>query len=172
MANTNETAIGLAETLDASVMHLLHRASQIAEEHVKAELARLKVTPRQYALMAAIDESPGATQVELVALTGIDKSTMAEMTRRLVVPKLIEKSLQDGDSRASSLKLTSSGKRLLKQCRSAAAAGEAEFLGRLPPSRRTSLMNVLRAVIGGQKSKGRAPGADAKAAAEPVKPSG
>lgn len=152
MANTSESG---GDPLESSVTHLLHRASQIADEHVRVELERLKVTPRQYALMIAIDANPGATQTELVARTGIDKSTMAEMTRRLMVPKLIEKSLQGDDGRASSHRLTSSGRRLLKQCHSAAQAGEAVFLQRLPPARRKPLLNVLRAVVSGPKAKGR-----------------
>lgn len=152
MSDTNDSG---NDALGESVTHLLHRAGQIADECLRAELERLKVTPRQFALLTAIDARPGSTQIELVADTGIDKSTIAEMTRRLVVPGLIEKSLRDGDVRATSLRLTSAGRRLLKQCRSAAEVAETRFLSRLPPSRQKSLVNGLKAAVTGPKNRAR-----------------
>ncbi|VAW10648.1 hypothetical protein MNBD_ALPHA09-1941 [hydrothermal vent metagenome] len=139
-------------SLDGSVTHLLHRAGQIVDEVVTSELEKLKVTPRQFTLLVAIEANSGATQVELVEITGTDRSTMAEMTRRLVVRGLIEKRLRDGDNRATALKLSSAGKRLLKQCRSAVCTAEEKFLERISPTRRKSLMTILTAVIAGPKT--------------------
>lgn len=155
--------IGMAEKakqdprdLDGSVTHLLHRASQLADDAVKSELEKLKVTPRQFALLTAIEAHSGSTQVELVAISGIDRSTMTDMTRRLVVRGLIEKGIGDGDRRTASLTLSSSGKRLLKQCRSAVQTAEAEFLARLSPTRRKSLLTTLGQVVAGPKGAARA----------------
>lgn len=133
-------------SLDSSVTHLLHRAGQIADEAVKKELDKLKVTPRQFTLLTGIEANPGLTQIELVKITSIDRSTMAEMTRRLVVRGLIEKSVLPEDKRAAALKLSSAGKRLLKQCRSAVLIGENLVLARVSATRRKSLMTVLTAL--------------------------
>jgi len=132
--------------LTTSVTHLLHRAGQIADEAAKKELDKLKVTPRQFTLLASIDANPGLTQIELVKITSIDRSTMAEMTRRLVVRGLIEKSVPPEDKRATALKLSPAGKRLLKQCRSAVLIGENLVLARVSATRRKSLMTVLTAL--------------------------
>jgi len=142
-------------SLDESVTHLLHRAGQIVDEAAMSELDKLKVTPRQFTLLVAIEANSGATQVELIKFTGIDRSTMAEMTRRLVVRGLIDKRLRHDDNRASALKLSSAGKRLLKQCRSAVNVAEKKFLERISPSRRKSLMSILTAVIAGPKAPAR-----------------
>lgn len=152
MAETPPTDSG---SLEGSVTHLLHRAGQLADEAVKSELDKLKVTPRQFALLIAIEANSGATQVELVAATGIDRSTMAEMTRRLVIRGLINKNVQKGDSRATSLNLSATGKRLLKQCRSAVQSAEDMFLERVSPTRRKSLMTVLTALINGPNTAAR-----------------
>ena len=142
-------------SLDGSVTHLLHRAGQIVDEAVASELEKLKVTPRQFTLLVAIEANSGATQVELVGITGIDRSTMAEMTRRLVVRGLIDKRLRDGDNRATALKLSSAGNRLLKQCHSAVCAAEEKFLERISPTRRKSLMTILTAIVAGPKAPAR-----------------
>jgi len=142
-------------SLDESVTHLLHRAGQIVDEAATTELEKLKVTPRQFTLLVAIEANSGATQVELINFTGIDRSTMAEMTRRLVVRGLIDKRPHRADNRASALKLSSTGKRLLKQCRSAVIVAERKFLERISPSRRKSLMTILTAVIAGPKAPGK-----------------
>ncbi len=132
--------------LQTSVTHLLHRAGQIADEAVKKELDKLKVTPRQFTLLTGIDANPGSRQVELVKITSIDRSTMAEMTRRLVVRGLIDKSVPPEDNRATALRLSSAGKRLLKQCRSAVLIGENLVLARISATRRKSLMTALTAL--------------------------
>lgn len=147
--------------LDGSVTHLLHRAGQIVDEAVMSELDKLKVTPRQFTLLVAIEANSGSTQTELTKITGIDRSTMAEMTRRLVVRGLIDKQLRNDDNRASALELSTAGKRLLKQCRSAVGTAEKKFLDRISPSRRKSLMTILTAVIAGPKAP-RRPGSKAK----------
>ncbi|MEZ5853842.1 MAG: helix-turn-helix domain-containing protein [Hyphomicrobiaceae bacterium] len=63
--------------------HLLHRAGQKAAE-VFAVKAGGKLTPRQYAVMAAIAGTSRASQTDLVMITGVDRSTLADIVKRLV----------------------------------------------------------------------------------------
>jgi hypothetical protein len=63
--------------------HLLRRCQQNAVEIFAQEVGEDGLTPRQFALLLTVHQRPGLMQTELVRLTGIDRSTLAEMTRRL-----------------------------------------------------------------------------------------
>ena len=67
-----------------SLIHLLHRASQVAEERLMRELGDVDATARQLAVLAAIEAHKGASQTDIVEATGVDRSTVADMVRRLL----------------------------------------------------------------------------------------
>ena len=69
--------------LDRSPIHLLHRASQCAADIFQAEIGRDELTPRQLAVLMAVSQNEGASQTDLVQATGVDRSTMADLVRRL-----------------------------------------------------------------------------------------
>ena len=64
--------------------HLLRRAYQVAEDLYMQEVGDAGPTPRQFAVMLTIYQNEGLNQQDLVRLTGIDRSTMAEMVGRLI----------------------------------------------------------------------------------------
>lgn len=66
--------------LERSVSHLLRRASQAAEALFAGRDA---ITPRQIVLLGCVAENEGLSQAQIVLRTGIDRSTAAEMVRRL-----------------------------------------------------------------------------------------
>jgi hypothetical protein len=68
-----------------SVIHLLHRAAQCADCIFSEEIAGTDLTPRQYTVLAVIADKEGLSQTELVMRTGIDRSTVADMIKRLVI---------------------------------------------------------------------------------------
>src|ERR1700741_522703 len=64
--------------LATSPSHLLHRAEQLATDRF-SELGGDSITLRQFTVLAAIAEQPGLSQSDLVRVTGIDRSTLADM---------------------------------------------------------------------------------------------
>ena len=72
---------GTSRRLDRSSLHLLHRAGQRAGEVFAREMGS-DLTPRQYAVLASVAKSEGLSQTDLVAATGIDRSTLADVVRR------------------------------------------------------------------------------------------
>ena len=67
--------------IDRSALHLLHRASQCASALFGG--SRLgDLTPRQYALLLTVDANKGLSQTQLVELTMVDRSTIADVVRR------------------------------------------------------------------------------------------
>lgn len=102
-----------ADGVDRSVIHLLHRASQRASEIFALETRDFDLTARQYAVMTAISQFEGLSQTDLVRITGIDRSTLADVVQRLLKRGVIqrERTLQDG--RTYAVSLTVKGRELL-----------------------------------------------------------
>ncbi len=102
-----------SNALDRSPVHLLHRASQSVTDLFSREI-KSDLTPRQLAVLTAVARNEGCNQTDIVEQTGIDRSTMAEMVRRLVDKGLIERRRSKKDTRAYVIKLSQNGQRILK----------------------------------------------------------
>ena len=76
-------------TTHQGLLALLHRANQIATERFSDALGDSDMTARQVQVLAAIEANEGASQTAIVNLTGIDRSTLADIMRRLSKHKLI-----------------------------------------------------------------------------------
>ena len=67
-----------------SALHLLHRAGQRADELFSATMGESDLTPRQFAVLKTVAKSEDLSQTALVQQTGIDRSTLADIVRRLI----------------------------------------------------------------------------------------
>jgi DNA-binding MarR family transcriptional regulator len=59
--------------LESSALHMLHRASQAADEMFAVETTGADLTPRQFAVLAALETLESASQTQIVDATGIDR---------------------------------------------------------------------------------------------------
>ena len=100
--------------LARSPVHLLHRASQAVEEIFQAESGDSDLTPRQLAVLATVAGNEGSSQTDIVNLTGIDRSTLADIVRRLVKKGLLQRRRTKQDARAYAVKLTEEGQKVLR----------------------------------------------------------
>ncbi len=73
--------------LDLVPGHLLRRCQQRAVDLFAAAMGKDGPTPRQFALLLCLAQNPGISQTALVARSGIDRSTLAEMLRRTDRPR-------------------------------------------------------------------------------------
>jgi DNA-binding MarR family transcriptional regulator len=110
MAKSKSGAKGGIAALEQSPSHLLHRALQRALDIYAEEFGDGGVTQRQFAVLAAADERAGATQADLVRITGIDRSTLADMARRMIGKGLLERERSNLDARANAVRLTEAGR--------------------------------------------------------------
>ncbi len=125
-----------------SVSHLLHRAEQLASDRF-AQLVSEGVTLRQFAVLAAIAESPGLSQADLVRATGIDRSTLGEMMPRMQRRGWIDRTISKADKRSQSVALTPAGATVLKAAVQPARAADAAILDLLPRTKARALVNTL-----------------------------
>ena len=128
----------------SSLLHRLHRASQTASERLARELGGTDLTPRQIIVLAAVASDEGASQTDIVEVTGIDRSTMADIVRRLINRGLLSRRRTKEDARAYSVKLTAQGAQMLSSAEKVMARVDAEMLAAFPTTKRVELLNQLR----------------------------
>ncbi len=103
-----------------SALHLLHRAGQRADELFATNVGDSGLTPRQFAVLVAIVERDNPSQTEIVEVTGIDRSTLADIVRRLVDRGMVRRRRTREDARMYALNLTDEGKAAVRNARPAA----------------------------------------------------
>lgn len=128
--------------LAGSASHLLHRAEQLASECF-ATLAKDALTLRQFSVLAAIATDPGLSQSALVRITGIDRSTLADMMSRMEKRGLVTRTASALDARALSIQLSQSGATMLRGMDKHARAADAAILDLLSKPKRRALVNIL-----------------------------
>lgn len=131
----------------AGLLALLHRANQIATEKFAAALGDSELTPRQVQVLSAIEAHEGASQTRIVELTGVDRSTLADIMRRLQKHKLIERRRSKADARAYVLKLSDTGRKALARGRPAIGDVEKHMLSVLPAAGRGELLAMLAKIV-------------------------
>ncbi len=132
--------------VDRSSLHLLHRAGQRAGEVFAREMGS-DLTPRQYAVLASVAKSEGLSQTDLVAETGIDRSTLADVVRRMLKKGLIQRRRTKQDARAYAVRLTEEGRRILAQSEPLVREIDQRILEALPPAQRLQFLDDLSAII-------------------------
>jgi DNA-binding MarR family transcriptional regulator len=136
-----------ADELARSPLHLLHRASQCAEQ-VFVEMVGAVVSPRQLAVLTAVAQREGASQTDLGRSTRIDRSTLAEMVKTLVRRGLLERRRTKEDARAYAVRLTDEGRRIVRSVQPLALAVDEHLLAALPRKQRRSFIEALARVVG------------------------
>jgi DNA-binding MarR family transcriptional regulator len=130
-----------------TAVHLLHRAGQCADEMFASSLSTGTMTPRQYAVLKAVESSVEPSQTTLVEITGIDRSTVADIVRRLVERGLVQRRRTRRDARMYALKLTAKGGTALRQAEPAAVSTDERLLSSLQPDERDAFIDALGRIV-------------------------
>jgi len=144
MAKEKDTATG---KLDRSPIHLLHRAGQCAGDIFQAELGERDLTPRQFAVLVTVAHNEGLSQTNLVDMTGIDRSTLADIVRRMLKKGLLQRRRTKEDARAYAVKLTEEGWRVLKAAEPMAKRVDDRILAVLSGAQRDRFVQDLNTIV-------------------------
>jgi DNA-binding MarR family transcriptional regulator len=106
------------------------------------------LTPRQLVVLMSVAQNEGASQTGIVAATGIDRSTLADVVRRLVKRKLLQRRRTREDARAYAVTLTDEGRSVLRAAEPLAKRVEQRVLGALPTGQREQFIASLLAIVG------------------------
>ncbi len=130
--------------LNQSPLHLLHRVSQRASDRFAELVPVPDLTPRQFAVLAAVAHNEGLSQTALVAATGIDRSTLADIVRRMLRKGLLTRQRTKSDARAYAIQLTAEGRATLTRAMPAASSADNDVLAPLGLQDRQAFIGMLR----------------------------
>jgi DNA-binding MarR family transcriptional regulator len=156
---------GPVDSLSRSPSHLLHKVLQLALDIYAEETGKGALTQRQYAVLAAASTVDGASQTDLVDMTGIDRSTLADMVARMIEKGWLGRERSKTDARAKTVRLTDKGAQALKEIAPKVANADERILANLVASRRSGFISALGALAdlssepladGGDKKKKKA----------------
>jgi DNA-binding MarR family transcriptional regulator len=136
-----------SQRLDRSPTHLLHRANQCAADVFAAEMSDNDLTPRQYAVLVTVAGNEGLSQTGLVERTGIDRSTLADIVRRMLKKGLLQRRRTREDARAYAVKLTEEGKRAMRAAESCAKRADDRIMAALPARQREQMLDELSTLV-------------------------
>lgn len=100
-----------------SLLHLQHQGGQCADKLFLTEVNGVDLTARQLVVVSATAWNEGCSQTRLVEVTGIDRSTMVDSVRRLLVKGLLQQRSRE-DARAYVVRLANRGNDALANTRS------------------------------------------------------
>src|SRR5215475_4099499 len=123
--------------------HLIRRCQQYFGDLYALEAGARELTPQQFTVLAALEHNEGVSQTALVELTGIDRSTLAEMARRMVEKGLLSRERTEQDQRANAVAISPGGRKALRSARLAAERAERALLEALPASERVKFVKSL-----------------------------
>ncbi|MFA6141219.1 MAG: MarR family winged helix-turn-helix transcriptional regulator [Hyphomicrobium sp.] len=141
---------------------MLHRAGQCASDIFQGEMGNGDLTPRQYAVLVAVSQNEGVSQTHLVEKTGVDRSTLADIVRRMLKKGLLQRRRTKEDARAYAVKLTDEGWKVLKAADPLAKKVDDRILGVLPGQQRERFLQDLNLIV---KALSKLQAADAAAKA-------
>jgi DNA-binding MarR family transcriptional regulator len=140
-----------APTPQLEAGELLHRADQVRtalwDNACKSEGSDL--LPRQYSVLHAASGCGPCSQTRLVEATGIDRSTVADIVRRLCARGLLKRRRTKADARAYAVQLTPDGIKALARGRKVSAAVDRALFGRLRAHDRDALERLLGLISAG-----------------------
>jgi DNA-binding MarR family transcriptional regulator len=126
--------------------HLMRRCQQLYGDLYSRESGTSNLTKQQFTVLCALEHNDGASQTALVEMTGIDRSTLADMMRRMLDRGLIIRERTETDMRANAVAIAPAGRKSLRTARAAAGRAEERLLEALPPPERQRFIKALAAI--------------------------
>ena len=129
-----------------STIHLLHRAGQRAEELFARSLEGQPLTVRQFIVLSIVEGEENLSQNLICERTGIDRSTMADIVKRLVTRGWLSRRRSRRDARMYAIRLTETGRKELERAIPVAMSVDADLVGELNVKQRQDLNSGLKRI--------------------------
>ena len=134
-----------------SLFRLIRTVAQGADESFNQAVAVedadvYSPTPRQFTVLEAVQQNEGASQTGLVEATGVDRSTLADVVRRLLKFGVLQRRRTKEDARAYAVRLTDDGEAVLKEYTPRVRAAEEAILAMVAPKDRDAFVRALKAI--------------------------
>ena len=94
-----------------------------------------------------VSQNEGLSQTGLVDRTGIDRSTLADIVRRMQRKGLLHRRRTKEDARAYAVKLTDEGRRVLRTAEPTSRRVDERILEALPSKQREQFIDDLQLIV-------------------------
>tara|TARA_R110002074_G_scaffold21173_2_gene66065 strand:- start:3184 stop:3651 length:468 start_codon:yes stop_codon:yes gene_type:complete len=132
---------------NVSIAHLIHRASQRADAIVKSQ-PKAGYSPRGNTILTTLlqlhHQNVICTQMQLVGMTGVDRSTLNTILAGMKAKSLVSMKIDKDDRRARRVSLTAKGRQLAASIPTISDDADAELLALLPFKQRAPFVQALR----------------------------
>jgi len=126
---------------------LVRRLHQIHVAMFFEECKSQNVTPVQYAILTAVSVLPDLDQTSLGQEVGLDRTTTADVVKRLEDRGLVERRPNPSDKRTRHVRLTAEGQTVVDALRGDMARAQERLLAPLRPAERTMLMDLMKILV-------------------------
>lgn len=133
----------LGPRLPGRLTYLLKRALLRLEELQDAALAPAGVTGRELGLLLALEGREPASQQEVAARLGVDRTSMVAYVDRLEAKDLVRRRADPADRRRNVVELTQGGHATLEEALRASDGAEAQLLAALDADEAARLRALL-----------------------------
>ena len=130
----------------AHIGFLIRRAQQL-HVAVWARVVSSEISSVQYSILVLLDRLGEASQRELCDEAGLDRSTIAEILRRMERTGLIERQRSAADARRNTVRLTAAGKAERARLKPLVVRVQQELTEGMSPSDRAQLAHGLSSLI-------------------------
>jgi MarR family transcriptional regulator, temperature-dependent positive regulator of motility len=127
--------------------HLARRFHQVCLGITAEVTERAGLTPVEFAVITALEDTPDIDQGNLAARLGIDAVSAHHLIHRLAAAGHVERRVNRKDRRARSLRLTARGQALRDRLRADARASQQRILAPLAQRERTLFLEMLTRLV-------------------------
>lgn len=136
---------------------LIRRLHQIHSGLFTEETKAFNITPVQYSLLTALAEHGEMDQNTLAMEIGLERTTVAEVLPRLESREFIERNQSTQDKRVKLVKLSRTGKAMVRRMEDAAQRAHDRTIEHLPAAERQLFMLQLIRLVEANNHKSVAP---------------
>jgi len=134
---------------------LVRRLHQIHLSMFLEECKDYQITPVQYGILSTLSVMPTLDQTTLGAELGLDRTTTADVVRRLEDRGLVQRSPDLNDRRIRLVKLTADGRAIVDKLRSSMERAQDRMLEPLNPAERAMFLHLLNVLVESNNQHGR-----------------
>jgi DNA-binding MarR family transcriptional regulator len=127
--------------------YLVRRLHQIHCALFYEECKTQSITPVQYGILTALSLSPWMDQTGIGMELGLDRTTTADVVKRLQERGYVERRINPNDRRSRQAVITEEGLRVMGLLQTGMARAQARLIEPLPPQDRETFMTLLSTLV-------------------------
>ncbi|RQU68168.1 MarR family transcriptional regulator [Burkholderia cenocepacia] len=136
--------------------YLVRRLNQIHYAMFQEECGHENVTPVQYGILTALSLRPGIDQTEIGMELGLDRTTTADVVKRLEDKGFVRRRVNPEDRRSRQAFITPEGLKVMNRLYGGMVAASDRMLASLSTSDRRKFVELLTSVVNANDQYGRA----------------